>query len=245
MLNDKVCLVTGGGRRIGAEIVRGLHEAGASVAIHYLRSAADAETLATELNAKRKGSAATVAGDLRDTEHLPRIILSTEKQFGQIDVLVNNASGFYPTPLGTISDKHWQDLFGSNAKAPLFLAQAAAASLRETRGSIINMVDIHARRPLRDHLVYGAAKAALAMLTKGLARELAPEVRVNGIAPGPILWPKHGLDETTQKKIVERTALKRVGTPADIVSCMLYLVQDADYVTGQIIAVDGGRSIGW
>ncbi len=245
MLNDKVCLVTGGGRRIGAEIVRGLHEAGASVAIHYLRSAADAETLATELNAKRKGSAATVAGDLRDTEHLPRIILSTEKQFGQLDVLVNNASGFYPTPLGTISDKHWQDLFGSNAKAPLFLAQAAAASLRETRGSIINMVDIHARRPLRDHLVYGAAKAALAMLTKGLARELAPEVRVNGIAPGPILWPKHGLDETTQKKIVERTALKRVGTPADIVSCILYLVQDADYVTGQIIAVDGGRSIGW
>ncbi len=245
MLNDKVCLVTGGGRRIGAEIVRGLHEAGASVAIHYLRSAADAETLATELNAKRKGSAATVAGDLRDTEHLPRIILSTEKQFGQLDVLVNNASGFYPTPLGTISDKHWQDLFGSNAKAPLFLAQAAAASLRETRGSIINMVDIHARRPLRDHLVYGAAKAALAMLTKGLARELAPEVRVNGIAPGPILWPKHGLDETTQKKIVERTALKRVGTPADIVSCILYLLQDADYVTGQIIAVDGGRSIGW
>ncbi len=245
MLNDKVCLVTGGGRRIGAEIVRGLHEAGASVAIHYLRSAADAETLATELNAKRKGSAATVAGDLRDTEHLPRIILSTEKQFGQLDVLVNNASGFYPTPLGTISDKHWQDLFGSNAKAPLFLAQAAAASLRETRGSIINMVDIHARRPLRDHLVYGAAKAALAMLTKGLARELAPEVRVNGVAPGPILWPKHGLDETTQKKIVERTALKRVGTPADIVSCILYLLQDADYVTGQIIAVDGGRSIGW
>lgn len=245
MLNDKVCLVTGGGRRIGAEIVRGLHEAGASVAIHYLRSAADAETLATELNAKRKGSAATVAGDLRDTEHLPRIILSTEKQFGQLDVLVNNASGFYPTPLGTIGDKHWQDLFGSNAKAPLFLAQAAAASLRETRGSIINMVDIHARRPLRDHLVYGAAKAALAMLTKGLARELAPEVRVNGIAPGPILWPKHGLDETTQKKIVERTALKRVGTPADIVSCILYLLQDADYVTGQIIAVDGGRSIGW
>ncbi len=245
MLNDKVCLVTGGGRRIGAEIVRGLHEAGASVAIHYLRSATDAETLATELNAKRKGSAATVAGDLCDTEHLPRIILSTEKQFGQLDVLVNNASGFYPTPLGTISDKHWQDLFGSNAKAPLFLAQAAAASLRETRGSIINMVDIHARRPLRDHLVYGAAKAALAMLTKGLARELAPEVRVNGVAPGPILWPKHGLDETTQKKIVERTALKRVGTPADIVSCILYLLQDADYVTGQIIAVDGGRSIGW
>ena len=245
MLDDKVCLVTGGGRRIGAEIVRGLHEAGASVAIHYLRSAADAETLATELNAKRKGSAATVAGDLRDTEHLPRIILSTEKQFGQLDVLVNNASGFYPTPLGTISDKHWQDLFGSNAKAPLFLAQAAAASLRETRGSIINMVDIHAQRPLRDHLVYGAAKAALAMLTKGLARELAPEVRVNGIAPGPILWPKQGLDETTQKKIVERTALKRAGTPADIVSCILYLVQDADYVTGQIIAVDGGRSIGW
>ncbi len=245
MLNDKVCLVTGGGRRIGAEIVRGLHEAGASVAIHYLRSATDAETLATELNAKRKGSAATVAGDLRDTEHLPRIILSTEKQFGQLDVLINNASGFYPTPLGTISDKHWQDLFGSNAKAPLFLAQAAAASLRETRGSIINMVDIHARRPLRDHLVYGAAKAALAMLTKGLARELAPEVRVNGVAPGPILWPKHGLDETTQKKIVERTALKRVGTPADIVSCILYLLQDADYVTGQIIAVDGGRSIGW
>ena len=244
-LETKVCLVTGGARRIGGEISRALHRAGARVAIHYRSSRDKAHGLAVELNEVRLDSALPLQGDLHGPDVPASIIRAVVDHFGQLDVLVNNASGFYPTPLGSITPEQWDDLVGSNMKAPLLLSQAAATALRITSGNIINVVDIHARRPLRDYLVYSAAKAGLAMITRGLARELAPDVRVNGVAPGAILWPESGLDELTREKIIEQTALKRAGSPEDIVNCILYLLTDADYVTGQIIAVDGGRSIGW
>jgi pteridine reductase len=164
---------------------------------------------------------------------------------GRLDVLVNNASNFYPTRLGSITEEHWHDLIDSNLKAPLFLSQAALTPLREARGSIINIVDVHARRPLRDHPVYGAAKAGLAMLTRSLAKDLGPEIRVNGVAPGAILWPESGMSEELRRSIIRQTALKRAGEPEDIAAAVLFLVRDAPYVTGEIIAVDGGRSVGW
>ncbi len=244
-LEPKVCLVTGGARRIGAEISRALHRAGARVAIHYRSSHDEARALAAELNEIRKKSALSLQADLQGPDVSASIIRAVVVHFGQLDVLVNNASSFYQTPLGSITHEQWDDLVGSNMKAPLFLSQAAAVALRKTSGNIINVVDIHARRPLRDYVVYSVAKAGLAMITRGLARELAPEIRVNGVAPGAILWPESGLDETTREKIIEQTALKRTGCPEDIVNCILFLLTDADYVTGQIIAVDGGRSIGW
>lgn len=244
-LQTKVCLVTGGARRIGAEACRALHQAGACVAIHYRSSADEANALASELNDSRPDSALTIRGDLLTPEVPERVIRTVVDHFGRLDVLINNASSFYPTPLGSVTDEQWSNLTGSNMKAPLFLSQAAASALRSASGNIINIVDIHARRPLRDHIVYSAAKAGLVMITRALARELAPEVRVNGVAPGAILWPEGGLDESTRDKIVDQTALKRPGSPEDVVNCILYLLTDADYVTGQVIAVDGGRSIGW
>jgi pteridine reductase len=164
---------------------------------------------------------------------------------GRLDCLVNNASSFYPTPVGAITEVHWDDLVGSNLKAPLFLSQAATPHLRETRGVIINIVDSHAQRPLRDHPVYGPAKAGLAMLTRSLAKDLAPEIRVNGVAPGAILWPADGLSDAVKQSILRQVPLERPGDPDDIAGCVLFLVRDAGYVTGQIIAVDGGRSLGW
>ena len=164
---------------------------------------------------------------------------------GQIDVLINNASSFYPTPIGTITEANWDDLVGSNLKAPLFLSQAAWPALKKAGGSIVNIVDIHARRPLRDHIVYGPAKAGLAMLTLALAKDLAPEVRVNGVAPGAILWPESGMTDESQQSILRQIPLERAGAPGDIADCVVYLTRDANYVTGQIIAVDGGRSLGW
>jgi len=243
-LNDKVILVTGAARRIGAAIVTCLHENGARVAIHYRGSAADAENLANRLNSIRADSSMTIQSDLLDIERLPLLINTVLEWGGRLDGLVNNASSFYPTPIGSIDEKQWDELVGSNLKAPLFLSQAAAPHLRDSNGAIINIVDIHADRPLRDHPVYGSAKAGLAMLTRSLAKDLAPDVRVNGVAPGAILWPENGMTESVQQNILDQIPLQRAGSPEDIAGCVLYLLRDATYVTGQVIPVDGGRSIG-
>ncbi len=244
-LNDKVILVTGAARRIGAAIVTCLHENGARVAIHYRGSARDAKNLAARLNGLRADSAAAFQADLLETATLPVLVGDVVKWGGRLDGLVNNASSFYPTPIGDITEEQWNDLVGSNLKAPLFLSQAAASYLRDAQGAIVNIVDIHANRPLRHHTVYGSAKAGLAMLTRALAKDLAPHVRVNGVSPGAILWPEDGMTESLQQTILRQIPLERPGNPEDIAGCVLYLLRDADYVSGQIIAVDGGRSIGW
>lgn len=244
-LAHQAALITGAGKRVGAAIARHLHAAGANVIIHYRHSAAEAEGLAAKLNSTRPHSAVTIAGDLLATAALPVLVERAAAAFGRLDVLVNNASSFYSTPLGTITETEWNDLLGTNLKVPLFLAQAAIPYLKTTRGLILNLVDIHSQRPLPEHTVYCAAKAGLAMLTRALARELGPDIRVNGIAPGPILWPEGGLDPALQDKIISRTALRRAGSPDDIGKAVLFFVKDAPYVTGQILAVDGGRSIGW
>jgi len=235
--------VTGGAKRLGAAMARRLHTAGASVVVHYHRSREAADELVAELDAVRAGSSLAVRGDLNDVDCLPALVAQAVARYGRIDVLINNASTFYPTPVGSITAAQFDDLVGTNLRAPLFLSQAAAPALRETRGLIINMVDIHGRRPLRAHPVYSAAKAGLVMLTKSLARELGPEVRVNGIAPGPVLWPERDLDESLKAEIVAKTALKRSGSPQDIARTALFLATEAPYVTGQVIAVDGGRSL--
>lgn len=244
-LAARAVLVTGAARRVGAAIARGLHANGANVAVHFHRSAADATALVDELNRARENSAIAIQGDLLDVARLPDIVAATVRAFGRLDVLVNNASSFYPTPLGEITPSQWDDLLGTNLKAPLFLAQAAAPQLRQSQGLIVNMIDIHGQRPLPRHPVYSTAKAGLAMLTRSLARELAPEVRVNGIAPGPILWPEGGIDAELKQEIIDKTLLKRSGCTDDIVRAMLFFAKDAPFVTGQIIAVDGGRSVGW
>ena len=244
-LENKTALVTGSARRIGAQIVRTLHADGAAVAIHYRGSDGEANALAEELNAAREDSARTFQADLLDTDALPSLIAAVVGWKGGLDILVNNASTFYPTPAGEITETEWQDLMGTNLKVPLFLSQAALPELRKANGSIVNIVDIHAQRPLAKHLVYGPAKAGLAMLTRSLAKDLAPEIRVNGVSPGAILWPEDGMTDATKQTILEQVPLRRPGDPSDIARCVLFLVRDADYVTGQIIAVDGGRSMGW
>lgn len=244
-LNDKVVLVTGAARRIGAAIVTCLQQHGARVAIHYRGSSEEATRLSDMLNEARPDSAAVFQADLLQTAAAASLVDEVLAWAGRLDGLINNASTFYPTPVGSITEESWNDLVGSNLKAPVFLSQAAAPYLRESRGSIVNIVDIHAQRPLRDHSVYGAAKAGLAMLTRALAKDLAPEVRVNGVSPGAILWPEGGMSEEIQQTILRQVPLQRPGDPGDIAGCVLYLLADAPYVTGQIIAVDGGRSIGW
>ena len=244
-LEGQVALVTGSARRIGARIVETLHDAGARVVIHYRGSAGEAAALAARLNEARADSALTLQADLLDTAALPSLVDATLDWAGRLDVLVNNASTFYPTPIGEITEAHWDDLMGTNLKVPLFLSQAAAPALREARGSIVNLVDIHSTRPLKDHHVYGPAKAGLAMLTRGLAKDLGPDIRVNGVSPGAILWPEDGMSGNTKQSILDQVPLARAGDPADIAGCVLYLVRDAGYVSGQIIAVDGGRSAGW
>jgi pteridine reductase len=244
-LAGRSVLITGAARRIGAALARGFHAEGANVCIHFHRSAPEAEQLRDDLNRARPGSALLISADLLDLDALPGLVEQTVKAFGRLDVLINNASTFYPTPVGKITLSHWDDLIGTNLRAPLFLAQAAADALRGTRGLILNMIDIHAQRPLPEHPVYSTAKAGLIMLTRSLARELAPEVRVNGIAPGPILWPEGGLAPSLQNEIIDKTLLKRSGSPEDIVRTALFFARDATYVTGQILAVDGGRSVGW
>lgn len=242
-LHGQVALITGGARRIGAEITRTLHAAGANVLIHYRSSAAAAVALADELNTVRAHSAATHAAHLLNADAPDKLVAAAVLEFGRLDILVNNASSFYPTPVGSISLPQWDDLIGSNLKVPLFLSQAAAPSLRAQGGLIINIIDIHGFRPLKAHVVYSTAKAGLAMLTRSLARELGPEIRVNGIAPGPVLWPEGDMDEALKREIIDKTVLKRHGTPQDVARTALFLAKDAPYVTGQIIAVDGGRSI--
>jgi pteridine reductase len=244
-LAGQSALVTGAARRVGAHIARTLHAAGASVMIHCHRSLAEAQRLAEELNAQRDGSAAVACADLCDTQRLPALVAQTCERFGGLNLLINNASSFYPTPLGSITLQQWHDLMGTNLQAPLFLAQAAAPQLRRHRGSLLNIVDIHGLRPLREHALYSTAKAGLIMLTRALARELAPEVRVNAIAPGAVLWPEAGIDEQRKDKILGQTPLQRPGSPDDIARAVLFFAQDAPFVTGQILAVDGGRSIGW
>ncbi len=244
-LQGKVALITGAARRIGAAIAATLHNSGANVAIHYRGSADSARELAARLNDERDASAKTFQADLNETAKLGSLVAAVHAWHGRLDFLVNNASSFYPTPPGEITESDWDDLIGSNLKAPLFLAQAALPHLRAARGVIVNMVDIHAQRPLKNHTVYGPAKAGLAMLTRSLAKDLAPDVRVNGVAPGAILWPEDGMSDAVKQSVLRQVPLARAGDPADIAGCVLYLVRDADYVTGQIIAVDGGRSIGW
>ncbi len=237
--------ITGSAKRIGAGVARRLHAEGANILIHFRTSATAAAALCAEFNSARSGSAACVSGDLLDTAGLPTLVESAAKVFGRLDILINNASTFYPTPMGSIQNSQWDDLIGTNLKAPLFLAQAARPWLKQTRGLILNMVDIHAQRPLPDHPVYCVAKAGLVMLTRSLARELGPEIRVNGIAPGPILWPAGDMDENLKEEIIGKTALQRMGSPDDIAKAALFFAKDAPYVTGQILAVDGGRSLGW
>ena len=244
-LAGRWALITGAGKRIGAWVARRIADHGGSVAIHYRGSADAADALAAELNAARAGAAITLQADLLATESLGGLVDQVIDHAGRLDILINNASTFYPTPLDEVTHEHWDDLMGTNLKAPLFLAQAAAPYLRKHSGCIVNMVDIHSQRPLRHHTVYGPAKAALAMLTRTLARDLAPEIRVNGVSPGAILWPEDGMADKTKEVILKQVPLARAGDPDDIADCIYFLIAHADYITGQIIAVDGGRSIGW
>jgi pteridine reductase len=242
-LSGKSALVTGGARRVGAAIVRRLHGAGASVLIHYRDSEADAAKLEAELNAARPKSAAKVKADLLAPIAPRALVAAASDAFGRLDVLVNNASSFFPVALGAIEASHWEELVGSNLRAPLFIAQAAAGELARREGSIVNIVDIHAERPLKGYPLYSVAKAGLAALTRSLAVELAPQVRVNGVAPGAIAWPEDGQFEPAEReRIVATTPLGRVGSPEDIAQAVHFLAC-ARFVTGQIIAVDGGRSI--
>ena len=238
-----VALITGGAKRIGKEITKLLHNNGYNVMVHYRSSKNAAESLVTELNNKRANSAATTQCDLLDLSCIPNIIDQTIDQFGQLNALINNASTFYTTPIELVEDEFWNDLMGSNLKAPVFLIKAATKHLRETNGNIINIVDIYANRPLSNHPVYCAAKAGLEMLTKSLACDLAPEIRVNGVAPGAILWPENGNSEITMQEILTRIPLNRMGEPSDIAKTVFFLLEQGSYITGQVITVDGGRSI--
>ncbi|MEO0996059.1 MAG: pteridine reductase [Pseudomonadota bacterium] len=238
-------VVTGAARRVGRAIATRLHRAGAGIVIHCRNSRDDADKLAAEFAAARPGSSLVVTADIRDPAACARLIDEAVEHAGRLDALVNNASTFYPTPLADVTEAHWDDLIGTNLKAPLFLARAAAPHLRANAGCIVNITDIHGRRPLKDHPVYGAAKAGLEMLTRSLARDLAPAIRVNGVAPGAVAWPENGLDDAARRRILERIPLGRSGSPDDIASAVLFLIADAGYVTGQILAVDGGRTLGW
>jgi pteridine reductase len=244
-MQGKVVLVTGGAKRVGAAICRRLHAAGANIVIHYRSSLYEALTLRAELNELRKGSAYCVQGDLLDVVALKGLIEDSINCFGHLDALVNNASSFYATPLDKVNEVHWNDLMGTNLRAPLFLAQAAAVELRRRQGTIVNIADIHSDRPMHGHVLYSAAKAGIVALTKGLAQEMAPQVRVNAVSPGVITWPEdqEWQDEEVRRKIVEHTLLKREGNPDDIARTVQFLIADAPYITGQVISVDGGRSI--
>jgi pteridine reductase len=241
-LKDKVVLITGGARRVGAAIARKLHAAGATVVVHYHHSVVEAHALAAELNAIRAGSVTALGGNLLDLDLLKALVEATIARCGHLDILVNNASTFYPTPVGQITEQHWNDLMGTNLRAPLFLSQAAAPHLKTSNGLILNIADIHGIRPLRNFVVYSPAKAGLIMLTQSLARELAPQVRVNAIAPGPVEFPEQGLTDEAKQNIIDKTLLKRRGYPEDIARAALFFAAEAPYVTGQVLAVDGGRS---
>lgn len=243
MSENKVALITGAAARLGAETSRYLHRAGYDIVVHYRNSSSKAEQLAEKLNQERENSAALVQGDLLDEGVVERVIEQALQFKGKLDLLVNNASSFYPTAVGETTTEQWDDLIGSNMKVPYFLSQAAAQALKVSHGCIVNMVDIHAQRPLKNHTVYSMAKAANAMMVKSLARELGPEVRVNGVAPGAILWPSEGMTDSKKTEILDRTTLKRAGEPADIAKTIVFLATQANYISGQIIAVDGGRTV--
>ena len=245
MTTAKVALVTGGAKRVGAAIAGELHAAGFTLAVHCNRSLADADALVARLNGLRSGSAFALQADLLEEGACGRLAEETLSHAGRIDCLVNNASTFYPTSVGEITEADWHSLVGSNLKAPVFLSQALAPALKASRGVIVNMVDIHARTPLKGYPVYSLAKAGLASLTRSLAGELAPEVRVNGIAPGMVMWAEPPPPENVKKAILARTPLGRAGAPEDVARLVRFVVCDAPFVTGQIIAVDGGRSVGW
>jgi len=242
-LSGKVALVTGASHRIGAAIVRTLHAEGMNIILHYRSSRDAAQKIQQELNEQREESVILIQADLSETAKISEMVREAVKGWGQIDAIVNNASSFYPTSIGDIDQNVWDDLIGSNLKAPLFLSQAAAPYLKRQNGSIVNIVDIHADRPLKNHTVYCIAKAGLVMMTKSLARELGPEVRVNAVAPGAILWPENDIDDVTKKRIVSGTVLKRQGSPEDIATAVRFLIKDANYMTGQILNVDGGRTL--
>lgn len=244
-MQDKVVLVTGGAKRVGAAICRRLHAAGASIAVHYRSSKSEAESLRDELNARRPHSAFIVQADLLDAHAPHAMVNKVVRHYGRLDALVNNASSFYAVPLAEITEQHWNDLIGTNLKAPLLLAQAAADELRRHHGAIVNIADIHAERPMHGHLLYSVAKAGLTALTRALAQEMAPQVRINAVAPGVIIWPEgeEWNDEEKRRKIVAHTLLKREGEPEDVARTVQFLLIDAPYITGQVIAVDGGRSI--
>jgi pteridine reductase len=244
-MQGKTVLVTGGAKRVGAAITRRLHAAGANIIIHYRNSINDALALCLELNESRKDSAQCVHADLVEVTELKPMVEEAIKCFGRLDALINNASSFYATPLAAIDESQWLDLVGTNLKAPLYLSQAAAEELRRCNGCIVNIADIHAERPMQGHLLYNVAKSGLVALTKSLAQELAPQVRVNAVAPGVIVWPEGEAwqDAEQRKRIVAHTLLKREGEPDDIAKAVQFLIADAPYITGQVIAVDGGRSI--
>jgi pteridine reductase len=242
-LIGRTALITGAAKRVGQVIARELHAAGANVVVHYRTAADAARRLADEMNAARADSALCLAADLSDRDALLSLVERTAAHFGRLDALVNNASSFFATPLGTIDEAAWADLVGSNFKAPLFLTQAAAPHLRRTRGAVVNITDIHAERPLPGYLLYCAAKAGLLGLTRALAVELAPEVRVNAVAPGPVLWPDDAaFDEPARRRIIGDTLLRHAGDPRDVARAVRFLFNDAPYVTGQVINVDGGRT---
>jgi pteridine reductase len=239
-----VVLITGAARRVGAVIARSLHAAGYDLALHCRSSRAALDALMAELDGRRAGSTLALQADLADAERLPGLIDCAAARFGRLDALVNNASIFHATPVGGITAAQCDAFFAINARAPLLLAQAAAPHLKTTRGSIVNITDIYAERPLPQHAAYGLSKAALRMATLALAQELGPEVRVNAVAPGNVLWSENPIKAETMQTLIEQTALQRQGTPEDIAGAVLWLIRDAAYVTGQTIRVDGGRILG-
>ncbi|MET0893583.1 MAG: pteridine reductase [Pseudoxanthomonas sp.] len=236
-----VALVTGSARRIGAAIARRLHGEGYDLALHYRDSAAEMQVLAAELESARPGSVLTLQADLAQFDRLPELVASTVGRFGRLDALVNNASSFQPTPIGSATPQQWDELFAANARAPFFLAQAAAPHLKAARGAIVNLVDVYADQPLAGHTLYCMAKAALLMATRSLALELAPEVRVNAVAPGAILWPQQDHGDDAKAALLGRTPLARTGTPGEIATAVYWLLREATYTTGQVLRVDGGR----
>lgn len=238
-----VVIITGAARRVGAVVAETLCEAGYDLAVSYRHSRGDAEALAARCEAKRAHSCLLLPLDLSDMAGLAPFIERVVTHYGRIDALINNVSSFYPTAIGATTSAHWDELFSTNAKAPFFLAQAAAPHLAKTRGCILNLVDIYGQRPLSQHPVYSMAKAALAMMTMALAKDLGPAVRVNGIAPGAVLWPEVGKATGERRELIARTPLARAGEPADIARTALFLLRDAPYITGEIIRVDGGRAL--
>lgn len=243
--DSKVVLITGGAKRVGAAICRELHAQGAQLMIHYNQSQAEARALQAEFNLQRPNSAAIIQGDLLNAAIVSSLVNETIRHFGRLDVLINNASSYYATEIGQINEENWADLIGSNLKAPMFLAQAAAPELRKQAGTIVNITDMHIERPKKGYVVYSVAKAGLVTLTKSLALELSPEVRVNAVAPGPVQWPENNpqFDEVYRQRVISQTLLKRIGNPTDIAKAVKFLVYDAPYVTGHVLAVDGGRSL--